>query len=315
MSRAHPADRPSPVATALFTGLIDDAAVFPPGLAPLPDAISDHRCLQQSPAAEYVGPLLVPVAALDELLDLVGDPADALAIGLVAAPGDTAGARAAAELAGRRSGLTVEVVEIALSGHPVDKVLAELGPLTDRGIGLAVEVGRAGAAEIAALAGHRDLIDAGLLRGKYRTGGVDPGAVPTAEELAAVIAAAVRAGLPIKFTAGLHHAVRTPEQHGVLNLMSAVRRAHEITGPTDASTADPADTAAVVSTVVDDLTADDAAALATGVRSWDAEQMATIRGTFTGFGCCGVLEPLTEAAELGLIPPLAHDITITVPAR
>ena len=41
-------------------GLVDDAAVFPPGNAALPDAVAAHREHRAAWYADLVGPLLVP---------------------------------------------------------------------------------------------------------------------------------------------------------------------------------------------------------------------------------------------------------------
>ena len=49
---------------ALWSGLVDDAAVFPPGNAPLDVAVSGHRALRAGPDADLVGPLLVPAASV-----------------------------------------------------------------------------------------------------------------------------------------------------------------------------------------------------------------------------------------------------------
>ena len=57
---------------ALLAGLIDDAAVFPPGNAPLAAALTGHRALRAGPDADLVGPLLVPAASVPELVALVG---------------------------------------------------------------------------------------------------------------------------------------------------------------------------------------------------------------------------------------------------
>ncbi|MDQ6656822.1 MAG: hypothetical protein M3Z00_01060, partial [Actinomycetota bacterium] len=212
---------------ALFAGLIDDAAVFPPGSATLVHALQLHRTLRLSAAADYIGPLLVPAVAIPALIKLVDDSEQTLTIGVIGTAADEAGLlRAVAIAAG--SAVSISGVEIALGAGTVDELLHTLDALPRRGISLAVEVPRAGSAELTALGAHRTLVTAGLLRGKYRTGGVQPGAVPAADELAAVMVAAVEADLPMKFTAGLHHAVRTADQHGVLNVMSAVHGA--ITG-------------------------------------------------------------------------------------
>jgi len=76
------ADRPT--ARILFQGLFDDAAVFPPGLAPLPHAVRDHVARQSGSYADLVGPLLLPVSAIADLLNLEHPP---LEIGLIGRPG------------------------------------------------------------------------------------------------------------------------------------------------------------------------------------------------------------------------------------
>lgn len=283
---------------ALFAELVDDAAVFPPGSAPIHRALTDHRCLRESAAAPYIGPLLVPVSVVPELLTLVGDPAEPLTIGVIGVPGAVDALIAAVDRVSVRTGLRVSGVEIAPSpATDIGTVIAGLAPLLERNLPVAIEVRRNGSDELAALAERRDLIDAGLLRGKYRTGGVQPGSVPSTSELAAVLDSAVRLRLPIKLTAGLHHAVRTDEQHGVLNVLAAVHAA--TTGSGAERWLGEADSAALVG----ELT------------SWSAQQIAAVRTIFTSFGCCGVLEPLTEAARVGLIPPLAYDLTAPMSHR
>src|SRR2546423_9174583 len=65
--------RPVPAA---FVGLLDDAAVFPPGNAPLPDAVAAHREHRAAWYAPMVGPLLLPPE------DVAAAPAE-IAIGVV----------------------------------------------------------------------------------------------------------------------------------------------------------------------------------------------------------------------------------------
>ncbi len=64
----------------LFAGLVDDAAMFPPGNAPLERALAEHLTYRQSGYAELVGPLLVPAARLAELADAVADTVAAQAL-------------------------------------------------------------------------------------------------------------------------------------------------------------------------------------------------------------------------------------------
>ena len=52
---------------ALLRGLVDDAAVFPPGSAPLPEAVAAHRDHRTAWYADMVGPLLVPASTLRSL--------------------------------------------------------------------------------------------------------------------------------------------------------------------------------------------------------------------------------------------------------
>ena len=73
-----------PAERALFKALFDDAAVFPPELAPLPRAISDHVALQASSYADLVGPLLLPVAAVEDFVQLKHPP---IAVTLIGRPG------------------------------------------------------------------------------------------------------------------------------------------------------------------------------------------------------------------------------------
>jgi hypothetical protein len=292
-----------------LTSLIDDAAVFPPGSAALPDAVDAHRRIRQSPACTSVGPLLVPVTKVPALLDLLEDPAEPLAIGIVGVPGDAAGLIRAARLAAGRTGLTVAGLEIGCGGRGPDELITELEALGEsRGqtardisadvpldvpLGLALEIDRGHPEQLEAVAARTDQWAPGRLRGKFRTGGVEPGAVPSADELAAVLGTAVRLALPIKLTAGLHHAVRSAQQHGVLNILLAV----------DAAFDRPADAGRV-------LEEDDAERLAAELISWDADRVARTRSIFTSFGCCGVLEPLAEAARLGVVGRVAHDLTV-----
>lgn len=74
---------------ALFAGLCDDAAVFPPGLAPLPDAVAAHNQHLDAWYAGLVGPLVIAATALGDLAEVLGDRATPLPVS-VTLPGGPA---------------------------------------------------------------------------------------------------------------------------------------------------------------------------------------------------------------------------------
>lgn len=287
---------------ALLTHLLDDAAVFPPGNAPLPRAVADHRARARHPWADLVGPLLVPAAASADLLALLarepepggeggGGPAAALPVVLVARPGTpvTDLAEAVERL---RTVPTVRLSGVEL-GHQAGWQQA-LG----WGLPVVVEVDRsreargpvlAAAAAAASSEGHPPL------RIKLRTQSSAAGPVPTGEQVASFLTDAYAAGLPAKLTGGLHHAVlttvpadgATEDQHGLLNVLLAAER---VTAGAAAE-----EVLAVLAERHGETLSGQAAGL-TGDRARAA------RGLLTAVGCCGVLDPLTEMADLGLLP-------------
>ncbi|GAA2803735.1 hypothetical protein GCM10010441_30580 [Kitasatospora paracochleata] len=259
---------------ALFTGLFDDAAVFPPGDAPLPDAVAAHRTHRASWYAESVGPLLCGAGRIGELAALAGPD---LPVGLVLPQGSAHLAPALADAAG----LTVATVELA--DPDVRQAVAALDALLPEGVTAAVELPRAGRPEDAldALAGTP-------YRAKYRTGGLSADAFPDEAELAAFLAGCAERGLPYKCTAGLHHAVRHTdaatgfEHHGFLNVLLA-------------SLAGDRKVAADV------LAERNGAVLAGAAGELTDPQIAHIRRHFTSFGTCSIAEPLEDLETLGLL--------------
>src|SRR4051794_33593513 len=72
--------------TALFAGLFDDAALFPPGDVPMAAAVPAHRQLMAR-LGDLVGPFVVPAARLAELTEHLGD-GDPFGVSLIATAGD-----------------------------------------------------------------------------------------------------------------------------------------------------------------------------------------------------------------------------------
>jgi len=271
----------------LFDRIVDDAAVFPPGLAPLDAAVREHLDRRTGPYAAHIGPLLVPATSAGELAQLAAhDERTATApleVGLVVRPDSPLEP-------------LIEAVEL-LGGEPSVRVLqAELGwspgwrRALDIEVPLVVEVGL-GSDQVAGLDDiARTADDDRDVAAKFRTGETPSWPWPDETTLAGFIEAAIKRGLPFKLTGGLHHAVRGEysgaPMHGLLNVLLATQ--HGLHG------ADSAELASI-------LARRDAEILASGVSAIQADEAARVRGRFTAYGCCGVLDPLTELDALGLL--------------
>ena len=267
-----------------WRGLFDEAAIFPPGDAPLPEATAAHLARRSQPYGDLVGTF---VAKDTDLPALKAPP---LALSVVATGG--AGAVAGIASLARKLHLAVEGLEIALrdAGDPVGAA---------RRVGAAVDAARAEGqlddhvpvyVEIpadcspAAWLAAADEVAAREFRLKFRTGGLDAAAFPTAGALAGWIDAALDRETPFKCTAGLHRAIRHTgddgfEHHGFLNVLVATGRAW------DGARRDE---------VADALEERSAAAL-------DTSDLDRARRWFTSFGSCSVDEPRDDLVELGLI--------------
>ncbi|HSS67571.1 MAG TPA: hypothetical protein VLK34_03400 [Nocardioidaceae bacterium] len=258
--------------SSLFYDLFDDAAMFPPQLAPAALAVPAHSALRHGPYAEYVGPLLVAVDRWHEFASVDRD--EQLAVVLIGAPTPTLWPDRT-ELVG---------CEQVWHGEPL-----EPGDVDSR---LALEPARLSDVEALLDVVGEARIDGAPVIAKFRTGGVTADAFPSDDDLAYCILAAYNAGVPFKLTAGLHHAVRHTgattrfEHHGFLNVMVAVARCHA--GASEAG-------------VVEALAGRDAATLADEVRGWTVDDGLRVRSSFTSFGCCGVEDPIGDLIDLRLI--------------
>ncbi|WP_306987926.1 hypothetical protein [Amycolatopsis thermophila] len=274
-------------AASLFDGFLDDAAVFPPGLKPLAQAVPDHAAHLASGYGELVGPLILAAPALAELGAVVSDPLDLA----VTAPG---GPAQLPDALGRAADLPVRLAgfEVAV---PADLPVPEFF----RGLEVAGEVPvfvevprdarRAEVIATCAKTGHA---------AKFRTGGVKAELYPGETELAEAVLAVVRAEVPFKATAGLHHAVRNTdpstgfEQHGFLNLLLATAAAVRGAG---------------VDELVSLLAERDGARVAELVSEVDVPA----RAVFRSFGTCSIDEPVAELVDLGLVPASALEGGVT----
>ena len=273
---------------AVWAGLVDDAAIFPPGNAPLHDASAAHAERRHTPYAGLVGTFVVR----DTDVPLLRGTPLALSVVSTGGAGQVAGVASLA----RKLHVAVEGLEIALR-DPDDlpgnarRVVAAVDAARADGVlddHVPVYVEIPGAEPSAGWLAAADEVAAAELRLKFRTGGQEARAYPPAATVAAWIDAALDRETPFKCTAGLHRAVRHTgtdgfEHHGFLNLLLATRRAFDGAGPDE---------------VVAVLEERDGPALADAAGGAD---LARARRWFTSFGSCSVSEPLDDLLALGLL--------------
>jgi hypothetical protein len=268
--------------TALFEGLFDDAALFPPGDAPMGAAVPAHRELR-SRLGGLVGPFVVPAARLDELADHLGD-GPAFEVSVIAAAGNLPAAVERVTADPRLVLAAVEVPAVA-DAAGAEQVVVVLDGVLPVDVPAAVELPRTDArdAVLDALAGTR-------YRAKLRTGGLKAELFPSPGEVAGTLAACLSRGVAVKCTAGLHGAVRHTDRatgfphHGFLNVLLAV------------------DALVAGAPALPWLEQEDGATLADAVRTWSPDRAARARAVFTSFGTCSVLEPVDDLVALGLLP-------------
>jgi len=277
----------------LLDALVDDAGLFPPTALAMPDAVARHRSDLAEDSAVLTHRFLCPASRLGELRAQLAD-GDRFRLGLIADTGAGGLAGVVAEVAGDAR-LALAMVEFPLARVDVAEPAAALAvvreALADAGVapGIPVFVEPVSWSDVdelvAAIAG-RD-----VFRLKLRCGGVRAELFPSPEVLAAALVTAARAGVAVKATAGLHHAVRYTDpatgfvHHGYLNLLAAA--ADAVTG------ADVADTLRIT----------DHGTLRARVTEWGAATIAATRRLLVSYGSCSTATPIIEAREFGLLAP------------
>ena len=257
--------------------LVYDAAVFPPGNAPLHEATAAY-----AERAGAAADLVASFVLRDTDLPLVRGFTGPLSVVVTGGAGQLAGpvalcGRLGLRLAGREIALR-DLDDLAGNVRRVDASVRAAG------IDVPVHIEIPGPATVGWLAAA-DEVAAGGHRLKFRLGHVDHDLVPDPSTVAAWIDAALDRETPFKGTAGLHRAVRhEPEgggAHGFLNVMVATATLW------DGGSVDDA---------VDALEQRDGATLV-------AVDLGNVRRWFTSFGSCSVTDPLDDLAGLGLLSP------------
>lgn len=271
----------------LFRRLIDDAALFPPGNAPMETAVPAHLALRAGPLDGLVGPFLCPASRVPELVTVL--PADrTLEIGLIVDTGldSVAAALTAVDADARLNAAMVEAPVPPGSDLPAGATAAieqveRVRPETRLFVELPRTTGWADALDVLAAAGRG---------AKLRTGGLAAELFPSDAELAAFVLGCRDRAVPFKCTAGLHHAVRSTDpatgfrHHGVLNILVATARA--VTG----------------GAIEDALAEARPDALAAEAAAVPPATATATRALFASYGSCSVDEPVADLRALGLLP-------------
>jgi hypothetical protein len=275
----------------LLTRLVDDAALFPPGNAGMPDAVQGHLAARSGPHAGLVGLFLCPVSRLPDLIvELVkARPAEPVQLSLVVNNGLGGVPKAVSTVEGRKNLLQLRMVEMPAPSDVDATWLERVSEFVPEDVIRVVEPRRPGPDEVAAwLDGVRRVARHGCWP-KLRCGGLQAGAFPEVGVVADFLGAVCAEGVPFKATAGLHHAVRHRDpqtgftHHGFLNLLVAVSRS--LAGR---------DVAAA-------LDSTDAAALVGELGALPVPTARAVRQVFASYGSCSLSEPVAELEALGLL--------------
>ncbi|BAU94370.1 hypothetical protein N24_0108 [Corynebacterium suranareeae] len=264
-----------------ITKFFDDAAIFPPGLAPLREAVQAHIARRDDPVSQVVGPFIVPVAKLAEAATYAGGEKLDVSVILNSTEVDLL-----VETAKKYSNIEIVAVEAKI----VDG-LEGIAEIRERLASTSIFVELPADLVSADNLKYLRTLGAGL---KFRTGGIRQELFPTSQQLIDVLALAIRTEIPFKLTAGLHRAMRykdekTGFQHfGFLNVAAAVKELQSGHG---------------VEAALQILDSDDAQQVIEVV-SRDQQW----RTSFQSFGTCSIAEPLETLADIGFIDTTIFDI-------
>jgi hypothetical protein len=304
-------------ARVLLAGAVDYAGTFPPAALDVRTAVQNYARYRAEGSAWMLGRLVLAADALDEF-ELAA--AGLLPGGPQAVPwpisvvggwdllGDVKRVEAFNARHGRTSVRGRAVVEFI--EHRVGK------PADVRRIDEQVPVPVRSAYEVPlgpALGGILRFVKQVDGVAKIRTGGATADAIPPVGVVAEFIVACAREKVPVKATAGLHHAVRgdhpihcevpgvTAVQHGFLNVLVASAVAYARNG----SGATQKDLLMLVETILDERDPSSFVFDEAGVTWWDytvpyAELERARAEFFEGFGSCSFEEPVTELHDIGM---------------
>jgi hypothetical protein len=196
-----------PAARAAFEGLIDYAGLYPPASLPLETVVRNFATYRSGAHGWMLGRLIVPVEKLAELEALARDagathdrgwPLSVLVGGAKASVANRDAIQSVA--AAPESVVEIQSVEAVATTALEVAVVADAYPAAiDRFVEIPSDPDPAEL--IGAIGGH-------ACAAKVRSGGVTDEAFPSPARLARFLTRAAAARVPMKATAGLHHAIR-----------------------------------------------------------------------------------------------------------
>ena len=306
--------------TALLSGLVDYAGLFPPTALDMSSAVRNYEAYRRGPHAWMLGRLIVPASRLGEFESARADltqtePASPWRVSALVGPDiqgdiDAALAFGAFAAAGTRP-VVVDAWEASVRSQ--DDIFRISARLPGR-VRASFEIPVLGDVRPARPALLDAIFHAGATA-KARTGGLTPAAIPTTAEVAAFLWDCACARVPFKATAGLHHRVRgeyplayaadspTGVMHGFLNVFVAAALARrEASGLAQASRTD---VPALLTDVLEERDQDAFAVGADAVRwrdmALDASELGDTRAGFAlSFGSCSFDEPVNELNAAGM---------------
>jgi hypothetical protein len=287
---------------AMLRGLIDDAALFPPGNAPMHQALAAHADYEAGSLGWMLGRFLCPVSRLDELRAML-PPARTLELGVILDGGSwTADLEAVAAVAADAR-LHIGALEGRLPEPSAEAVSTLASAVDDAGLDRTVIIyaeppdSTDAATAVATVGAVHAASTPRRLGAKLRCGGTTAGSVPGVDVVAAFLEAVAATGVPAKATAGLHHPFRSLDEttgdtmHGFVNVVAAAALA----GSVD-------DLAAVVGDDDPGAFSLDADGLRWRRHDLDSDRIEDTRARrFHGFGSCSFTEPTDELAAAGML--------------
>lgn len=224
---------------ALLSEIVDYAGLFPPAQLPLEKAVREYAAHLGEEKAWMLGRFIIPAQRLEELephLVIFSEPVRIIVLGKGGRSEDEYLKNLNQDLTAIKTFRTAQDATVS-----IDSFEARLPPLPVTNAFIANVVNQLREAGLKqshefAVDDHLELTMAALAAAdagaKLRCGGVTADTVPAPEQVARFIVAARDAGVPVKFTAGLHHPVRhfsddiQTEMHGFLNLYVGGMLAH-----------------------------------------------------------------------------------------